>query len=49
MKKYTEPQFEIVALQPNDMTASGGIFNGIADLDKSENITFDDNILDPIQ
>ena len=48
MKKYIKPQIEIKGFEVSDIiTVSGGLFSGLADIDKSESTTFDDSILDP--
>lgn len=41
MKKYIKPQIETEKFEVTDIiTASGSVFNGLADLDKSESSDF---------
>ena len=47
MKKYIKPQIETEKLEVIDIIATSGIFSGIADLDKSSVVYWDDKILDP--
>ena len=48
MKKYIKPQIEKEVLEVNDIiTVSGGLFGGLADLDKSSSVEFGEEIFDP--
>ena len=48
MKKYAQPQVEIKEFEVIDIiTASDGLFSGLADLDSSKGVEWDDKILDP--
>jgi hypothetical protein len=41
MKEYIKPQIETKEFEVSDIiTASGSVFNGLADLDKSESVDF---------
>ena len=50
MKKYIKPQVELNEFEVEDIITisgvEGGLFSGLANIDKSESTTFDDSILD---
>ena len=47
MKKYTKPQIETKEFEVVDIITASGIFGGLADIDKSKSVEWDDKILDP--
>ena len=47
MKEYIKPQIETEKIEVTDIISTSGIFTGIADLDKSSVVNWDDKILDP--
>lgn len=47
MKKYIKPQIETKKFDVTDIISTSSIFSGLADLDKSSGVEWDDKILDP--
>ena len=48
MKKYTKPQIKTMDFEVIDIiSASTSLFSGIADIDESKSVEWNDKILDP--
>ena len=47
MKKYIKPQIKVNEFETVDIITTSNVLNGLTDLDKSSNVDWGENILNP--